>query len=60
MLIVYNNIRFLERIHIIIHGVKWTKRVTGQNGSGQNGTEKMVWTMWYTEKTLSDKIVWTK
>jgi len=21
--------------------------VTGQNGSGQNGTNKMVWTKWY-------------
>jgi len=21
--------------------------VTGQNGSGQNGTDKMVWTKWY-------------
>ena len=23
------------------------ERVTGQNGSGQNGTDKMVWTKWY-------------
>ena len=22
-------------------------RVTGQNGSGQNGTDKMVWAKWY-------------
>jgi len=29
--------------------------VTGQNGSGQNGTDKMVWTKWY-----MDKMVWTK
>ena len=29
--------------------------VLGQNGSKQNGTDKMVWTKWYT-----DKMVWTK
>jgi len=23
------------------------RRVTGQNGIGQNGTDKMVWTKWY-------------
>ena len=23
------------------------KMVYGQNGSGQNGTDKMVWTKWY-------------
>jgi len=23
--------------------------VTGQNGSGQNGTDKMVWTKWYVQ-----------
>jgi len=34
--------------------------VTGQNGSGQNGTDKMVWTKWYTDKMLLDKMVWTK
>jgi len=33
--------------------------VTGQNGSGQNGTDKMVWTKWYTDKMvgLLDKMV---
>ena len=35
-------------------------RVTGQNGSGQNGTDKMVWTKWYTDKMVLDKMVWTK
>ena len=34
--------------------------VLGQNGSGQNGTDKMVWTKWYTDKTALDKMVWTK
>src|SRR6218665_3466701 len=34
--------------------------VTGQNGSGQNGTDKMVWTKWYTGKMVWDKMVWTK
>jgi len=34
--------------------------VTGQNGSGQNGTDKMVWTKWYTDKMVWDKMVWTK
>jgi len=34
--------------------------VTGQNGSGQNGTDKMVWTKWYTDKMSLDKMVWTK
>src|SRR6218665_857400 len=34
--------------------------VLGQNGSGQNGTDKMVWTKWYTDKMLLDKMVRTK
>ena len=50
--------------------------VLGQNGSGQNGTDKMVWTKWYTDKMVygqngigqnsmgkwqaTDKMVWTK
>ena len=44
--------------------------VTGQNGSGQNGTDKMVWTKWYTDKMVTgqngigqngtDKMVQTK
>ena len=34
--------------------------VTGQNGSGQNGTDKMVWTKWYKDKMALDKMVWTK
>ena len=36
------------------------RKVTGQNGSGQNGTDKMVWTKWYTDKMVLDKMVWTK
>ena len=35
-------------------------RVLGQNGSGQNGTDKMVWTKRYTDKMSLDKMVWTK
>jgi len=31
----------------------------GQNVSGQNGTGKMVWTKWYTDKMLLDKMVRT-
>src|SRR6218665_1014223 len=27
---------------------------------GQNGTDKMVWTKWYTDKMSLDKMVWTK
>ena len=34
--------------------------VTGQNGSGQNGTDKMVWTNWYTDIMVLDKMAWTK
>src|SRR6218665_1429682 len=34
--------------------------MTGQNGSGQNGTDKMVWTKWYTDKMSLDIMVWTK
>jgi len=36
------------------------RRVLGQNGSGQNGTDKMVWTKWYTDKMVLDKMVQTK
>ena len=43
--------------------------VLGQNGSGQNGRNKMVWTKWYTDKMVgqngtdkmvgpTDKMVW--
>ena len=31
--------------------------VTRQNGSGQNGTDKMVQTKWYTDKMVLDKMV---
>ena len=34
--------------------------VIGQNGSGQNGTDKMVWTKWYTDKMVLDKTIRTK
>src|SRR6218665_3045246 len=34
--------------------------VLGQNGSGQNGMDKMVWTKWYTGKMVLDKMAWTK
>ena len=34
--------------------------VTGQNGSGRNGTDKMVWTKWYMDKMVLDKMVWRK
>src|SRR6218665_1999705 len=34
--------------------------VLGQNGSGQKGTGKMVWTNWYTGKMVLDKMVRTK
>ena len=30
---------------------------TGQNSGGQNGTEKMVWTKWYADKMVWDKMV---
>ena len=31
-----------------------------QNGRGQNGTDKMVWTKWYTDKIVLGKMVRTK
>src|SRR6218665_2569854 len=34
--------------------------VLGQNGIGQNGTDKMVWTKWYTDEMVLDKMVRTK
>ena len=34
--------------------------VLRQNGSGQNGTDKMVWTKWYTDNMVLDKMVRTK
>jgi len=38
--------------------------VLGQNGSGQNGTDKMVWTKWYGQNGIGqngmDKMVRTK
>ena len=34
--------------------------VLGQNGRGQNGTDKMIWTKRYMDKMVSDKMVWTK
>ena len=34
--------------------------VLGQNGSRQNGTDKMVWTKWYTDKKSLDKMVRTQ
>ena len=40
--------------------VSWLQGVAGQNGSGQNGTDKMVWTKWYRDKMVLDKMVWTK
>ena len=33
--------------------------VTGQNGSGQNGTDKMVWTKWYMDKMVQFYILCT-
>jgi len=34
--------------------------VLGQNGSGQSGTDNMVWTKWYTDKMSLVKMVSTK
>ena len=47
------------------HTLEWfvttgSDTVTGQNGSGQNGTDKMAWTKWYTDKMVLDKMVRTK
>src|SRR6218665_1371440 len=39
---------------------QWSELVTGQNGSGQNGTDKMVWKKWYTDKMVLDKMARTK
>ena len=37
-----------------------TGRVTGQNGSGQNGTDKMVYGQNGIGQNGTDKMVWTK
>ena len=34
---------------------KWVFRVAGENGSRQNGTDKMVWTKCYVDKMVLDK-----
>src|SRR6218665_443223 len=54
-------------LHVYVPYVPHTIRqcfptVVGQNGSGQNGTDKMVWTKWYTcmDKMSLDKMAWTK
>src|SRR6218665_75820 len=44
----------------LIHVRLLINRVLGQNGSGQNGTDKMVWTKWYTDKMVLDQMVRTK
>ena len=36
------------------------EKVLGQNGSGQNGTDKMVWTICYVDKMVLDKMARTK
>src|SRR6218665_3337466 len=57
---------FNHNIQIAFDKVRVTRRkihymqVLGQNGSGQNGTDKLVWTKWYTDKMVWDKMVWTK
>ena|SRR6218665_1207748 len=57
------NVRPLQPL-ILDAGVNDTSEqdntVLGQNGSGQNGTDKMVSTKWYTDKMSLDKMVWTK
>jgi len=35
-----------------------SETVTGQNGSGQNRTDKIVWTRWYTDIMVFDKMVY--
>src|SRR6218665_2786272 len=45
-------------IHIYIYICIYM--VTGQNGSGQNGTDKMLWTTCYTDKIALDKMDRTK
>src|SRR6218665_519813 len=51
----YNN-----HTNLIESGMHTLSGVTGQNGSGQTGMDKMVWTKWYTDKMALDKMVWTK
>jgi len=48
--VIKNNITFISALVTVL----------GQNGSGQNGTDKIVWTKWYTDKMVLDKMVWTK
>ena len=47
----------MNHIRDIGYRLNW---VLGQNGSGQNGTDKMVCTKWYTDKMVLDKMVCTK
>src|SRR6218665_1079002 len=51
--------------HLSRHNVRSTvKSSVGENGSGQNGTDKMVWTKWHgqngMDKMVLDKMGWTK
>jgi len=39
--------------------IRSVRVVTGQNGSRQNGTDKLIWTKWYTDKMSLDKMAWT-
>ena len=48
---------FYREPYIICLHIAW---MTGQNGNGQNGTDKMVWTKWYTDKMVLDKMVRAK
>jgi len=36
------------------------KMVYGQNGIGQNGMDKIIWTKWCMDRMVLDKIVWTQ
>ena len=46
--------------HISHFRLQLLSMVLGQNGTGQNGTDKMVWAKSYTDKMALDKMVWTK
>jgi len=52
--------RRLAHFTALLYFVRIPLGVLGQNGSGQNGTDKMVWTKWYTDKMVLDKMARTK
>lgn len=54
-----------DRLQIELWAAEWEQmRVSGRNGSGQNGMDRMVWTKWnrqnWMNKLVRQKMVWRK